>query len=122
MVDIDDFVCCGLNQIDIKQDAGLLLAAMNLALAEAEGLNILTLCTACAGALTEAGKRLNDEEERDKVNSTLKVIGLEYEGTVSVKHISRVLYEDIGIEKIGGMIKEITERKTKGKTARSLSN
>lgn len=122
LVDIDDFVCCGLNQIDIKQDAGLLLAAMNLALAEAEGLNILTLCTACAGALTEAGKRLNDEEERDKVNSTLKVIGLEYEGTVSVKHISRVLYEDIGIEKIGGMIKEITERKTKGKTARSLSN
>jgi len=105
LVDIEDFVCCGINQINLSQEAGLLLAAMNLALAEAKGLDILTLCAACTGALAEAVERLKNQETRDRVNSKLQKIGLEYKGRTQVKHISRVLYEDVGIDRIKGKIK-----------------
>ena len=105
LVDTDDFVCCGINQINLSQEAGLLLAAMNLAHAERKGLDILTLCTACTGALAEAIEKLKDQETRDHVNGRLKTIGLEYTGSAQVKHISRVLYEDVGVDRIKSEVK-----------------
>ena len=100
LIDIKDFVCCGINQVNLSIETGLSLAAMNLALAENEELDILTLCAACTGALAEAIERLKDKAIRDKVNEKLRDVGLEYKGKVKVKHISRVLYEDVGVEKI----------------------
>jgi len=105
LVDIDDFVCCGINQVNLSQEAGLLLAAMNLANAEANGLDILTLCAACTGHLAESVERLKNQETRDRVNNQLKTVGLEYKGKAKVKHLSRVLYEDIGIDRIKEKIK-----------------
>jgi heterodisulfide reductase subunit B len=105
LLDIDDFVCCGINQVNLSQESGLLLAAMNLAIAEAKGLDILTLCAACTGALAEAVEKLKDQETRDRVNRKLKTIKLEYNGKTRVKHISRVLYEDVGIDAIKRKIK-----------------
>jgi heterodisulfide reductase subunit B len=105
LVDIKDFVCCGINQTNLNLEAGLLLAAMNLALAEKRGLDILTLCAACTGHLAEAVEKLKDQEIRDRINSKLETIDLKYEGKSRVKHISRVLYEDIGIDRIKEKIK-----------------
>jgi len=100
IIDIKDFICCGINQINLSIEAGLLMAATNLALAEDKKLDILTLCAACTGALSEAAEKLKDQETRDKINNKLQTIGLEYKGNVKVRHISRVLYEDLGIERI----------------------
>ncbi|MBL7197666.1 MAG: CoB--CoM heterodisulfide reductase iron-sulfur subunit B family protein [Candidatus Omnitrophica bacterium] len=105
LIDIKDFVCCGINQVNLSIEAGLLMATMNLALAEAKKLDILTLCAACTGALAEAIERLKNKATRDKVNEKLRDIGLEYNGKVKVKHISRVLFEDIGVEKIKREVK-----------------
>ena len=113
LVDIDDFVCCGVNQINLSQETGLLLAATNLAYAEQASLDILTLCAACTGALSEAVEKLRDEEIRDFVNRKLQTIGLEYKGKTLVKHISRVLVEDIGVDKIRNKVhKELTMIRT----------
>jgi heterodisulfide reductase subunit B2 len=100
LIDIEDFVCCGINQVNLSIEAGLLMAAINLALAESKGLDILTLCASCTGALAEAAEKLRDEKTKNKVNETLGGIALEYNNKVKVKHISRVLYEDVGIERI----------------------
>jgi heterodisulfide reductase subunit B len=105
LVDIEDFVCCGINQVNLSQEAGLLLAAMNLAYAEAKGLDILTVCAACTGHLAEAVERLKNQEMRERVNNKLKTIGLDYEGKAKVKHISRILYEDVGMDRIKEKIK-----------------
>ncbi len=105
LVDIADFVCCGMNQVNLSREAGLLLATMNLAHAEAKGLDILTLCASCTGALAEAIERLKDQETRDSVNRKLELVGLEYKGRTRVKHLSRVLYEDVGLERIKGKVK-----------------
>jgi len=105
LVDIKDFVCCVINQTNLNLEAGLLLAAMNLALAEKRGLDILTLCAACTGHLAEAVEKLKDQDIRDRINSKLETIDLKYKGKTKVKHISRVLYEDIGIDRIKEKIK-----------------
>jgi heterodisulfide reductase subunit B len=100
LVDIEDFVCCGSNQINISIEAGLLLSALNLAHAEAHGLDIVALCAACAGVLIEAVEELKKPSVRERVNKQLLMTGLEYKGKTTVKHISRVIYEDIGLDRI----------------------
>jgi len=106
LIDIEDFVCCGINQVNLSIEAGLLMAAMNLALAEAKELDILTLCAACTGALAEAIERLKDDTTKNRVNEKLWEVGLEYKGRTKVKHISRVLYEDVGMERIKKEVKK----------------
>jgi len=106
LIDFEEFTCCGINQLNLSIEAGLLMAAMNLALAEAKGLDILTLCAACTGALAEAIEKLKDETTRNSVNEKLRDVGLEYKGKTKVRHISRVLYEEIGTEKIKREIKK----------------
>ncbi len=79
----------------------LILAAKNLALAEQQGLNILTLCPGCAGTLRKVNKILkNDKTQRDQINAHLKEAGLEFKGTVETKHLLQLLKEDVGVEKI----------------------
>ncbi len=105
LIDIKEFTCCGINQVNLSIEAGLLMAAMNLALAEAEKLDILTLCASCTGALAEAVEKLKDDTTRNRVNEKLREVRLEYKGEVKVRHISRVLYEDVGVEKIKSEVK-----------------
>jgi heterodisulfide reductase subunit B2 len=101
LVDIFDFSCCGfpLKSSDMKQ-AGL-LAARNLALAEAQGLPICTLCSACTSMLAEEAHLLaRDRALLEEVNRKLGKVGLSYSGHVKVKHFARVLMEDVGLDRI----------------------
>ena len=99
LVDVDGFSCCGFPAKPLDWRAGLLMAARNLALAEAQGLDVLTLCSACTGTLTEANHRLKgDAELRTWANEQLAEMGHTYRGTVRVRHFARVLYEEIGAE------------------------
>ena len=103
LVDIEDFGCCGYPITSIHHHSATTLAALNLAHAEALGLNILTLCSACTGELTKVQKHLTSPEgaeELKKVNADLKEVGLEFKGTVIVKHFARILLEEIGIERL----------------------
>lgn len=102
---IPDFSCCGYPMSSLDQQTAELMAARNLALAEKEGSDMCTICTACTGVLTETAMELNeDENKRKEINALLAEIGLEYNGTVKVKHFARILYEEVGIEKIAEKI------------------
>jgi heterodisulfide reductase subunit B len=95
--DIREFNCCGypIRNIDFK--AFILFSARNLALAEKQGLNLMTLCKCCFGSLKKADHLMkNDGFLRDETNSILSREGLEYKGTLDVKHLLSVLSEDIG--------------------------
>jgi heterodisulfide reductase subunit B len=79
----------------------LILAARNLALAEQQGLNIITLCPGCAGTLKKVNKILKEDKTlREQINGHLKESGLEFKGTVTAKHLMQVLIEDVGLEKV----------------------
>lgn len=102
LVDINDFGCCGFPIKSVNREASTLLAARNLSLAEEQGLNICTLCSACTGTLTEVNHEMKEDEKLSKsINEKLSsAIGREYRGNSGVKHFSRVLYEDVRIDKI----------------------
>jgi len=102
-VDIPEFSCCGFPLGGVHHSSGVTIAALNLAIAESKGLDIITLCSACTGYLTEVERLLKDKNNvkvLKQVNTKLKDLGYQYNGGVKVKHFARVLYEDIGIEKI----------------------
>jgi heterodisulfide reductase subunit B len=107
LVDIADFSCCGFPVKSSNAETSLIFAARNLAVASKKGEDICTLCNACTSVLTEANKELSENKElREKVNKELNKIGLEFKPGVKIKHFSRILYEDIGIEKIQKKIKK----------------
>lgn len=100
-VHIPEFTCCGFPIKSVDQRSSVVMAARNLALAEKQGLDMVTLCTACTGTQVEANHRLKHEPRTlAEVNKILAQEGLEYKGTVNVRHFVRVLYEEIGIDRI----------------------
>ncbi len=107
LVEMPEYNCCGFPMDPIDHDTMLTLAARNLCVAEREGLNILTLCNGCFGTLHKANKTLKeDKEEREKINGYLKEFGMEFKGTIEVKHLVHVLVEDVGFEKIKNAVKK----------------
>jgi heterodisulfide reductase subunit B len=105
LVEMPEFNCCGLPLDPVSHETMLILAARNLALAEKQGLNILTLCPGCAGTLKKVNTMLKkDKELKEQINGHLKEAGLEFRGTVETKHILRLLMEDVGLEKIKSMV------------------
>lgn len=99
--DLPGFMCCGFPIKGADKHSSLLMAAYNLALAQQKGMDICTLCSSCTSALTEAAHELeHDAEMRNKVNEQLDKVGLKYDGHTKVRHLARVLYEEVGLEKI----------------------
>ncbi|MBM4349088.1 MAG: CoB--CoM heterodisulfide reductase subunit B [Deltaproteobacteria bacterium] len=100
--DIPDFSCCGYPVKSISHHAYLLMAARNLALAEAKGHPICTLCSSCCGSLTEANHELQEDKNlRKRINEDLyRWVGMRYEGEVRVQHLTRILHQEIGVRKI----------------------
>ncbi len=101
LVEMPEFNCCGLPLDPVNHETMVVLAARNLALADREGLNIITLCPGCAGTLKKVNRMLKEDEVlRKEVNHHLKEAGLEFKGTSEAKHIMQVLVEDVGLEKL----------------------
>ncbi len=105
--DIKEFNCCGYPIRNIDHDAFILSSARNLALAEKEGLNIISLCKCCFGSLKKADHLLKEDSSLwDKINEVLAGEGLKYEEGIEIKHFLSVLYHDVGINAIKEQIEK----------------
>jgi heterodisulfide reductase subunit B len=101
LMDIDDFSCCGYPVKMVDKLMYTALGAKNLALAEAESKDLVAFCPSCSATLQKTNELLKEDVEyREKVNEILKDVDMEFKGTISAKHISAVLYDDLGIDKI----------------------
>ncbi|UCF07456.1 MAG: CoB--CoM heterodisulfide reductase subunit B, partial [Thermoplasmata archaeon] len=99
--DIQGASCCP-NQMAIQSSDKALwyaLAARNLCLAEKKDHDILALCNGCFDTLKSVNSKLkSDDGFRAEVNSLLKdKFGLEFSGTLDVKHVIQVLHDEIGL-------------------------
>ncbi len=99
-VEISAFGCCGYPLKNIDMLASLAAAARNLALAEQEGVAILTACACCFGTLSHAVQLLKEEKLLAEVNERLAPEGLTYGGGVEVKHLFHILKDDVGLERL----------------------
>ena len=110
LVDIREFNCCGYPMKNSDFETFLLFSARNLALAERQGLNVMTLCKCCFGSLKKAHHVLREDSSlRNKINTYLAEEGLEYKGGLDVTHLLSVLHKDVGLT----LLKERIERSFK---------
>lgn len=101
LVDLPGAGCCGYPVKSIDARESMLVSAAVLANAEEVSRNLITICTACTGVLTETAHELNhDENLRKEINEQLAKIGKSYNGTVKVTHFARYLYESVDPEVI----------------------
>jgi heterodisulfide reductase subunit B len=101
--------CCpdpiGIQSLD--QTTWFSLGARNIAIAEEMGHDMLTLCNGCFETLKTTNHELTHESNlKNEVNSILSQINREYKGSIKVRHIVEILFEDLGPEKIKEVVKQ----------------
>ncbi len=102
--EIEDWNCCGasISYVGARDLAIKVLNARNLALAEAKGgYDIVAPCSSCYIQMLKVNHEIQEDEGlRNRVNECLAEGGLSYKGTIRVRHIMDVLYNDVGVEQI----------------------
>ena len=107
LVELDDWNCCGSTPYSSVDEMGsLCLAARNLALAEKRGFDLVTPCSACYVILSRTNSHLQQYPQlKAKVDEALAAGGLEYHGTVRVRHLLDVFVNDVGYDEINSKVK-----------------
>jgi heterodisulfide reductase subunit B len=83
------------------------VAARNLALVEAAGLDVLTPCNGCYSTFKETWSHLEtDWREKDKINVRLAREGLRYDGHLKITHFAEWLADDLGAPLLASKVKK----------------
>lgn len=98
--ELDDWSCCGASAAHtVDETLAHVLAARNIAIAEADDNHVFAPCSACYSRLKITNdKILKDKGLRDKINEY--IYPLRCLGTTEIKNIIEVFNEHVGIEKI----------------------
>jgi succinate dehydrogenase / fumarate reductase cytochrome b subunit len=90
--------CTGAGVLQEKDEKlGDVLNARTFALAERQGLPIMTICSTCQGVMSQANHRLiQNAGYLQEINEMLREEGLNYRGTTVIKHFLWILLEDVG--------------------------
>jgi heterodisulfide reductase subunit B len=107
LVEIEDWNCCGSTPYgSLDEEESIVVAARNLALAEKRGFDLVTPCSACYVTLNKANRHLKEHPKlMAPVNEALAVAGLNYQGSIRVRHLVDVLVNDVTPEFIADKVK-----------------
>lgn len=107
LIELNDWNCCGSTPYTgIDELGSICCSARNLCLAEKGGLDLVTPCSDCYLMLNKANSLMREYPElKRKVDEALAAGGLEYHGTVRVRHILDVFANDIGQEDVTAKVK-----------------
>jgi heterodisulfide reductase subunit B len=105
LIDVEDWSCCGSTPAHTVDHVLYgALAARNLALAEQMKLDtMVTPCPSCLIALKSARVMAQDKERLQELKG---LIDLPLKGTIEVKSLLQVIFEDIGIETLTTKVKQ----------------
>jgi len=105
--ELDDWNCCGATAyLPIREKRSFVLSARNLAIAERQGRDLATICNACYVVLRKTNKYMaEDRKLHDEVRGALKAGGMDYRGTVRVRHFLEIVVNDVGEEAVRSRVK-----------------
>jgi len=108
LAEVEDWNCCGATAyMSVNETLSHCLTARNLALAAAQGGDMVAPCSACYTNLMKTNSYLKEFPDlKEKVDSALAEADLTYGGDVKVRHFLEVVVNDIGLEKIRGLVKK----------------
>jgi len=100
LVELPDWNCCGATPAaTVNSLLPHALAARNLAIAEAMGMEIVAPCAACYKNINKASHSLNDDPDlRTRINATLD--GHQVGRAPKVRHPLDVLVNDVGVDNV----------------------
>jgi len=103
---LETATCTGARELRAIDPIGFFTLNLRiLALAEREGLPLMTVCNTCTLNLLDAHAGfVGDPELAIKVNETLTNEGLRYSGRTRISHFLWVLYEDIGLKRLRDLV------------------
>jgi succinate dehydrogenase / fumarate reductase cytochrome b subunit len=107
LTQLESATCTGARELRAIDPAGFhTLNVRILALAEREDLPLMTVCNTCTLNLLDAHAAfIEDPALADEINGRLAAEGLRYSGRTRISHFLWVLYEDIGVDRLRGMVK-----------------
>ena len=105
--ELDDWNCCGATAyLPIREKRSFVLSARNLAIAERQGRDLATICNACYVVLRKTNKYMaEDRKLHDEVRGALQAGGMDYRGTVRVRHFLEIVVNDLGEEAVRSRVK-----------------
>lgn len=107
LVELKDWTCCGSSPFSgVDKVKAMAITARVLAQAEKTGLDLVTPCSSCYTILHEANDLMKEDHKLAwQVHEALTTVGLNYNGTVKVRHIVEVIYNDVGLEALASRVK-----------------
>jgi len=98
LIELEDWNCCGATAyMSVREKRAMALSARNLALAEREKRDLVTICNGCFSVLNKTNLYMAANEELGReLCRALQAADLRYEGTVKVRHLLDVLVTDVG--------------------------
>lgn len=106
LIELPDWNCCGATTyMSVQERRAMALSARNLALAEKEDRDLVTICNGCYCILNKTNHYINGKNDLGgQLEGALRAADLEYHGTVKVRHLLDVLATDVGESDIRGRV------------------
>jgi heterodisulfide reductase subunit B len=100
--EIEDWNCCGATAyFHVDELLAYTLCARNLAIAEKEGDDLVAPCSGCFKNMYFTNAHLkHDPDLAEHINEAMKEDGLEFRGTLRVRHLMDVFIKDVGLAEI----------------------
>lgn len=104
LFELKDWNCCGASSAHaLDHTLGLALPARTLALAQADGHDLVTPCAACFNRLKRADYTLRrDPALRAEIE---QMVGFQFSGEVSIRPVMAAIYEDVPASLLVKMVK-----------------
>jgi heterodisulfide reductase subunit B len=108
LAELEDWNCCGSTPSGAVDELGAYcMAARDLALGEKKGIDMVTPCSACYVIFNRTNTYLNGYPKfKARVNEALAAGGLQYNGTLRVRHLLDILTTDVGYDAIAARVKK----------------
>jgi len=98
--EVDDWSCCGASSAHMTNyKLSVALPARNIIAAEKDGMDVMVPCAACFNRFKMAQHHLKENEAlKAEVEG---IIGEKYQDSVAIRNPIDIIYNDIGIDKLG---------------------
>lgn len=96
--ELEDWNCCGATAyMAVNEKLSFALCARNLGIAEKQGRDLVAACSGCYLVLHKTNKYMGENPQlRDEIQGMLAAGGMQYNGSVKVRHILDVVVKDMG--------------------------
>jgi heterodisulfide reductase subunit B len=102
IVDLEGYVCCPAFGTfpSADEDAQLAVNAWNLSLGEEKGCDLIAQCGSCYSSIKLGSHLMKDSARLARVNKILGAAKKSFLGSNTIRHITDILYHEVGIDKI----------------------